>query len=207
LTTITCHVADDHPPVVHALVDYLGQHGLEIAGVSGNGRDALEAIRRSRPAVAVLDLAMPLLTGIDVVRELPRTGEATNVVLYTEQADPALLDEAIDAGIHGVVLKEAPLSELLRAVQLAAAGRSYVDPVLAGMVSSPTRAARTPELTTRERDVLRLLADGLKNETIGKRLFISPETVRTHIEKAMAKLGAGTRTQAVASALRLSIIS
>ena len=66
MSTITCHIADDHPPVVHALVDYLGEHGIEIAGVSRNGRDALEAIRRARPAVAVLDLGMPLLTGLDV---------------------------------------------------------------------------------------------------------------------------------------------
>lgn len=206
MTTFTCHIADDHPPVVHALVDYLGEHGVEIAGVSRNGRDALEAIRRHQPDVAVLDVDMPLLTGLEVARELPRASADTKVVLYTDQGDPALVSEALDAGAS-VILKEAPLSELLRAIQFAASGRPYLDPVLAGMISSPERLERTPELTARERDVLRLLAEGLRNDGIGKRLFISPETVRTHIEKAMAKLGATTRTQAVASALRLSIIS
>jgi DNA-binding NarL/FixJ family response regulator len=104
-------------------------------------------------------------------------------------------------------LKEAPLGDLVRAVELVAAGGTYVDPVLAGILASADFAGKLPSLTQRERDVLRLLADGLSNEEIGKRLFISPETVRTHVRKAMAKLDADTRTQAVAKALRQSLIA
>ena len=90
---------------------------------------------------------------------------------------------------------------------LVASGRTYVDPVLAGVLSSSAATERMTNLTQRERDVLRLLADGMSNEEIGKNLFISPETVRTHVRKAMAKLDADTRTQAVATALRQSLIA
>ena len=104
------------------------------------------------------------------------------------------------------MLKEAPLPDLVRAVERVAAGEAYVDPVLAGVLVS-AQTDKVPSLTQREREVLRELADGLSNEEIGKRLFISPETVRTHVRKAMAKLEADTRTQAVAKALRQSLIS
>ena len=115
--------------------------------------------------------------------------------------------EALDAGARGFVLKEAPLPDLVRAVETVAHGGSYVDPVLAGVIASAEAAGRIPKVTQREREILRLLADGLTNEEIGKELFISPETVRTHVRKAMAKLDADTRTQAVATALRQSLIA
>jgi DNA-binding NarL/FixJ family response regulator len=115
--------------------------------------------------------------------------------------------EALDAGVRGFVLKEAPLADLVRAVRTVAGGGSYVDPVLVGVLASPQAVEQLPALSQRERDVLRLLADGMSNEQIGKELFISPETVRTHVRKAMDKLDADTRTQAVAKALRQSLIA
>jgi DNA-binding NarL/FixJ family response regulator len=150
---------------------------------------------------------MPRLSGIEVARRLGRTAPDTAVILYTAFGDRALLTEALDAGARGFVLKEAPLAEVVRAIQLVSGGRTYVDPVLAGVLSSSVATGKMAALTQRERDVLRLLADGLSNEDIGKELFISPETVRTHVRKAMAKLDADTRTQAVATALRQSLIS
>jgi DNA-binding NarL/FixJ family response regulator len=131
----------------------------------------------------------------------------TAVILYTAYGDRALLTEALDAGARGFVLKEAPIGDLARAVTLVADGGTYVDPVLAGYLAQSHAADRLPSLTQREREVLRLLADGNSNEEIGKRLFISPETVRTHVRKAMDKLDADTRTQAVATALRQSLIA
>jgi DNA-binding NarL/FixJ family response regulator len=115
--------------------------------------------------------------------------------------------DALDAGVRGFVLKDAPLQYLVRAVEVVAGGGTYVDPVLAGALALARLNKDLPELTQREREVLRLLAEGLSNEDIGKRLFISPETVRTHIRKAMGKLDADTRTEAVATALRQSLIS
>ena len=99
------------------------------------------------------------------------------------------------------------MEDLLRAVKSVASGGTYVDQVLAGTLAASSVGNTVPELTRRERDVLRLLADGLSNEEIGKKLYISAETVRTHVRKAMAKLDADTRTQAVARALRDHLIA
>jgi DNA-binding NarL/FixJ family response regulator len=204
---ITCLIADDHPAVVEAVADVLTENGIEVAGRARDGREAIERIEETKPQVALLDLRMPGLSGIEVARLLSRSAPETAVILYTAFGDRALLTEAMDAGARGFVLKEAPLAEVVRAVELVAAGRTYVDPVLAGVLSSSAATEKMSKLTQRERDVLRLLADGLSNEEIGKALFISPETVRTHVRKAMAKLDADTRTQAVATALRQSLIA
>ncbi|HWN20391.1 MAG TPA: response regulator transcription factor [Gaiellaceae bacterium] len=203
----TCLVADDHPAVVEAVADVLGENGISVAGRARDGHDAAEQIEASRPDVALLDLRMPGLSGIEVARQVGRSTPDTAVILYTAFGDRALLTEAMDAGARGFVLKEAPLAEVVRAVELVAAGRTYVDPVLAGVLSSSAATEKMSKLTQREREVLRLLADGMSNEEIGKALFISPETVRTHVRKAMAKLDADTRTQAVATALRQSLIA
>ena len=204
---ITCLVADDHPAVVEAVSDVLTEHGIVVAGKARDGQDALEQIEALKPTVALLDVRMPQLDGIEVARRAARSTPETAAILYTAFGDRALLIEALDAGARGFVLKEAPLAEVVRAVELVAAGKTYVDPVLAGVLSGGAASEKLVNLTQREREVLRLLADGLANEEIGKRLFISAETVRTHIRKAMAKLDADTRTQAVATALRQSLIS
>ena len=204
---ITCLVADDHPAVVEAVADVLTEHGILVAGKARDGEDALERIEALKPDVALLDVRMPRLDGIEVARQAARSTPDTAVILYTAFGDRALLIEALDAGARGFVLKEAPLAEVVRAVELVAAGKTYVDPVLAGVLSGGAASEKLVNLTQREREVLRLLADGLANEEIGKRLFISAETVRTHIRKAMAKLDADTRTEAVATALRQSLIS
>jgi len=204
---ITCVVADDHPAVIEAVADVLAEHGIEIVGRARDGHDAVAILGETKPQVALLDLRMPGLSGIEVARQITRTAPDTAVILYTAFGERALLIEALDAGARGFVLKEAPLAEVVRAVELVAAGRTYVDPVLAGVLSSSAATEKMTTLTQREREVLRLLADGNSNEEIGKELFISPETVRTHIRKAMAKLDADTRTQAVATALRQSLIA
>lgn len=204
---ITVIVADDHPAMVEAICDTLADEGVEVLGRAVDGEEALAKIEKRHPAVAVIDLRMPRISGIEATRRLAQTAPDTAVVLYTAYGDRALLTEAIDAGARGFVLKEAPLADLVRAVQLIAAGGTYVDPVLAGALATAETTAKLPALTQRERDVLRLLADGLTNEEIGAKLFISPETVRTHIRKAMTKLDADTRTQAVATALRQSLIA
>lgn len=203
---ISCLVADDHPAMVAAVCEVLADHGIEVAGRAGDGLEALAKIETRRPLVALVDLQMPRLSGTEVARGAARVSPRTNVVLYTAFGELALLTEALDAGAKGFVLKEAPLEDIARAVQLAASGGTYVDPVLAGELARGA-GRDAPLLTQRERDVLRLLAEGMSNPEIGKRLFISPETVRTHVRKAMAKLDAETRTQAVATALRQSLIA
>jgi DNA-binding NarL/FixJ family response regulator len=199
-------VADDHPAVLRSVCDVLIAAGVDVVGRASNGEDAAAKIEATRPSVAVVDVRMPRLTGIEISARTSRTAPETAVILYTAYGDRALLSEALDAGVRGFVLKEAPLQDLTRAVDMVASGAVYVDPVLAGVLAS-AESERIPQLTKREREVLRLLADGLTNEEIGKQLFLSPETVRTHVQKAMRRLEADTRTQAVALALRQSLIS
>jgi DNA-binding NarL/FixJ family response regulator len=204
---ITCVVADDHPAMLAAVAEILGRSGFEVVGRARDGSEALALIESEKPALAIVDVQMPQLSGIEVAIRIATTAPGTAIVFYTAFGDRALLSEALDVGARGFVLKEAPLADLVRAAERVAAGEAYVDPVLAGVLVSSHFTDRAPSLTQREREVLRLLADGLANEEIGKTLHISPETVRTHVRKAMAKLEADTRTQAVATALRQSIIS
>jgi DNA-binding NarL/FixJ family response regulator len=143
------------------------------------------------------------MTGIAVAR---RASKQTAVILYTGYSDRTLLVEALDAGVRGFVLKEAPLADLARAIEIVAKGGVYVDPVLAGVLASGEATEQLSMLTQREREVLRLLADGMRNEEIGRRLHIAAETARAHIRNAMRKLDADTRTEAVATALRQQLI-
>jgi DNA-binding NarL/FixJ family response regulator len=204
---VSCIVADDHPAMVEAVVDVLAENGVTVVGRARDGEEALAKIETRKPDVALVDVRMPRLSGIELARRIATVSPDTAVVLYTAYGDRALLTEALDAGVRGFVLKEAPLVDLARAVTLVAQGGTYVDPVLGGYLAQSHAASELPSLTQREREVLRLLADGHSNEEIGKRLFISPETVRTHVRKAMDKLDADTRTQAVATALRQSLIA
>jgi DNA-binding NarL/FixJ family response regulator len=204
---VTCLVADDHPAMVEAVAEVLAEHGYNVVGRARDGLEALRKIEARQPRIALVDVRMPRLGGIELARRAASTAAETAVVLYTAYGERALLLEAMDAGARGFLLKEAPLPDLVRAIEIVAAGGTYVDPVLAGYLASPRAAAKLPNLTQRERDVLRLLSEGLSNEEIGKRLFISPWTVRTHVRKAMDKLDADTRTQAVATALRQSLIA
>lgn len=201
----TCVVADDHPAVLESISRYLEAQGVRVVGRARHGEEAVALVEAQRPQLALLDMRMPRLNGTGVVRRLVRTTPQCSSVLYSGFGDGALLTEALDAGARGFVLKEAPLESLVRALETVAGGGMYIDPALADAVIRAHNGE--VRLTPRERDVLRLLADGHSNESIGKELFISPDTARTQLGVAMAKLGAATRTQAVAIALREELIS
>jgi DNA-binding NarL/FixJ family response regulator len=203
--SVTCVIADDHPPVVQFLSRYLSGRGVTVTASTTDGNEALQKIEQTRPAVALLDMHMPQLSGIDVARRLTQDRSRTRVLLYTGRVDRALLNDALDAGVGGMIEKDAPLDDVLRAIQVVAGGGMYIDPRVTSVALEQQHRPRT--LTPRERDVLRLLADGHSNEQIGAALSISPQTVRTHVQKAMQKLDARTRVQAVATALRESLIS
>ena len=203
---LTCLIADDHPAVVASLTGFLEQSGIEVIAQARGGEDALAQIEARNPSIALLDVRMPGMGGVEVVRRAMRVSPNTAAVIYTGHADAPLVDEALDAGARGLVLKDAPLPDLVRALELVASGGVYIDAGLTAVLAM-RRTSSSPTVTQREREILRLLADGYTNEEIGKRLFISPETVRTHIRRTIAKLGAKTRTQAVAIALRQQLIA
>jgi DNA-binding NarL/FixJ family response regulator len=204
---LTAIVADDHPAVLTAMCDLLADAGIEVIGRAANGEEALAKIEMRHPKVALVDVRMPRLSGVELARRALRVSPQTALVFYTGYGDRALVTEALDVGVRGVVLKEAPLQDVVRAVQLVGDGGTYVDPVLAGVLATARFGSDKATLTQRERDVLRLLSEGHSNEGVGKQLFISAETVRTHVRKAMEKLGADNRTEAVATALRAELIA
>jgi DNA-binding NarL/FixJ family response regulator len=205
---ITCVIADDHPPVLQFLSRYLTNNGITVIASTRDGEEALRKIEQSRPAVTVLDAHMPRLGGVDVMRLLAASGSPTRVIIYTGYGEKALVSDALDAGVSGIVVKEAPVDDLVRAIRVVAGGGTYLDPGVSATRLLQRAADRLVRpLTPRERDVLRLLADGNSNEAIGGALSISPQTVRTHVQKAMEKLGATTRIQAVAIAVRDSLIA
>jgi DNA-binding NarL/FixJ family response regulator len=197
-TTIRCIVADDHPAILDAVCRFLEGEA--------DGEGALRLIEEHEPQIALLDIRMPGFGGIDIAAKLVAASSPVSVVLFTAYPERALLLAALDVGVRGFILKEAPLDELLRAIRIVAGGGSYIDPSLAGVLAGPAANERMLTLTKRERDVLRLLSEGMRDEQAGRTLSISPLTVRTHVQHAMAKLKCDTRTQAVAVALRESLI-
>jgi DNA-binding NarL/FixJ family response regulator len=197
-----CLIADDHPALTAAVTAYLSEHGFDIVGPAADGRRAVALATEEQPELALVDFRMPRLSGLDLVAALREIAPETRIVVYTADADEQIASDVLAAGATALVLKEAPLADLVRALEAALGGRSYLDPALAKVDSAPVG-----KLTQRELDVLGLLAEGLQHEEIGRRLGISSETVRTHLRKASDRLGASTRTQAVATALRLGLIA
>ena len=202
----TCVLADDHPAVLDSVSRFLESRGVRVAQAR-DGEAALATIQAIQPDVAIVDVAMTPLSGIDVARRVQDVSPATSVILYTGHNDRGLLDRALDAGARGFVLKEGSLESLEEAVRAVADGGTWVDPGLAPR-SLHRRTCRTlPPLTPREREILSLVANGLTNDKVATALAISPETVQSHVRHAMVKLEADTRTEAVATALRHSLIS
>ena len=201
---VACIVADDHPVVLEAVCALLESRGVDVQGRARDGEGALALITEKHPPLALVDLRLPGMSGSAVAREARRLSPETSVIVYTGQTDAACMTEVLDAGAKGFVLKDAPLEDLMRAIEMVADGGVYVDPALASVVIDSKGTGR---LTPREREVLRLAAEGLSSEKIGERLFLSPQTVRGHVGNAMGKLQAHTRTQAVATALRERLIA
>jgi two-component system response regulator DesR len=200
LTSTTCLLVDDHPAILASVAAFLTDEGVDVVAMARTGAEALRALEAQSVAVAVLDQRLPDMTGVELARAVAAICPETAVLLYTGFSEAALVQEALDAGVSGIVLKDAPLTDLPRAIALVAQGGSYLDPVLGGVLAG----ARTdePRLTPREREVLRLLSKGQTNKEIGAELFLSPETVRTHVHKAVVRLGVRNRTEAVAKGLR-----
>ena len=206
-STITCVIADDHPGIVDVATRVLAAAGYAVVATASTGEQALEAIEKHTPRVCVADVQMPHVGGIELVRRAAHIAPTTAVLLYSGFSERGLVLDALDAGARGFALKEGPLDDLVRATDVVASGSLYIDPVVAGMLAGAGGAARRNPLSPREREVLRELAEGCSYGEIGSKLFLSPETVRAHAHKAMTKLGARTRTQAVAVAMRNALIA
>jgi DNA-binding NarL/FixJ family response regulator len=200
---IRCLVADDHPALVAAVSDFLANQGFEIVGQARDGLSAVASVRETHPDVALVDYRMPHLEGAELLEELRVSSPEMLIAVYTADADQSIVGVVFEAGAHALILKDAPLDDLGHALEAICSGRRYIDPALAR--AALTATASKPALTPREAEVLAHVADGLSHDEIGRRLSISPETVRTHVRKACERLNARTRTHAVATALRLGL--
>ena len=200
---IRCLVADDHPALVAAVSDFLTNEGFEIVAQARDGLTAVASARETNPDVALVDYRMPHLEGGKLLEQLRESAPEMLIAVYTADSDQSIVGVVFEAGAHALILKDAPLSDLGHALEAICSGRRYIDPALAR--GALTASASKPALTPRESEVLAHVADGLSHDEIGRRLSISPETVRTHVRKACERLNARTRTHAVATALRLGL--
>jgi len=196
-------VVDDHLAMRRGIELLLREAGFRIAGVAGTLDEARSVLSRRRFDVALLDVQLGEHSAVSLVDELLREDPAAPIVLYTGYTgSDSALQEAVRAGARGFVLKSSPAERLTGALRAVAAGGTYVDPALAGQLADGGELQRLGSLSARELEVLELLADGLNGQMIAERLFLSPETVRTHVRNATSKLGAHTRVQAVAIVVR-----
>jgi DNA-binding NarL/FixJ family response regulator len=207
-------VADDHPVVRDGLVAMLQtQPDFAVVGEAATGHDALVVVAATDPDVLLLDLEMPGLDGVDVLRRIRATAARTRVIVFTVFDTDERIIAAVEAGAAGYLLKGAPRGDVFAAVRTVAAGGSLLAPVATSAVlrrvrgEVPSASTTTPALTPRERAVLEHLARGLGNKQIAATLGISERTVKFHVSAVFAKLGAANRTEALRRAAQAGLVA
>ena len=202
---ITTLIVDDHEVVREGLRLSLSRAPhIRVIGEASDGASAVALAERRRPNVVIMDVRMPGMDGLEATKLMSQRVPETAVLIFTAYSERSLLSRGLESGAKGYVLKEAPHETLLRAIEKVASGEGYVDPAL--MPSFLSGKDQSEMLTAREREILQLLADGLSNGDVAAKLFISQETVKSHVRHILTKLEADTRTHAVAIALRDAII-
>jgi DNA-binding NarL/FixJ family response regulator len=201
-TPLNVVIVDDHVALRRGMELLLRRHGHHVVGTADDAESAESVILRRRPDVALIDLALPRASGAELTRRLLEEDPDMRIVLYTGAADERQLLEGLDAGAAGFALKSGDPDELEEAIRTVADGGEWIDPRLKPLLAANNGNGRTHVLSPREREILGLLSKGLSGEEAAKQLFLSSETVRTHVRNAMNKLGATTRVHAVALALQ-----
>jgi DNA-binding NarL/FixJ family response regulator len=208
-------VVDDHDLFRTGLKTLLEEQGVNVVGEAPNGQTAIRLASELAPDVVVMDLNMPGLTGVETTRKLAGIAPLTRVVVLTISADDEDVMDAVMAGACGYLLKDSSIQELIVGIRAAAEGESLISPQIAAKVlrrlraqSSSEDAAETirAELSDREIEVLKLIANGKDNAQIARELFISPKTVKNHISNILMKLQIENRIQAAVYAVRSGIV-
>jgi DNA-binding NarL/FixJ family response regulator len=191
-------IVDDHTIVRNGLVSLLGAHAdLEIVGAAGDGEEAVALCIEQRPDVVLMDLSMPGVGGIEATRRIAEQAPGVQVVVLTSFMDRERIVDALNGGAIGYLLKDAEPEELVRGIHTAARGESPLDPRAARTMWGAQRAPDPLDaLTDREREVLALVAEGLPNKQIGRRLEISEKTVKAHLTSIFRAIGVSDRMQA-----------
>jgi DNA-binding NarL/FixJ family response regulator len=200
-------VADDHPVVRDGLRAMLAtQPDMELVGEAATGTEAVERARALHPDVVLMDLQMPGLDGPAAIAALRQQAPHVRVLVLTTYGTDADITRAVDAGATGYLLKDAPREQLFGAIRAAAKGESVLSPSVATRVLGRMRAPAEEALSPRELEILQAVARGLSNKDIGRRLYVSEATVKTHLLRIFGKLGVDDRTAAVTVALERGII-
>jgi len=206
-TPLKVVIVDDHVALRRGMETLLRRHGHHVVGTANDAESAESVIQRRRPDVTLMDLALPRESGAELTRRLLQEDPEVRIVLYTGALDESQLLDGLDSGAAGFALKSGDPDELEEAIRTVADGGEWIDPRLKGLLARTNGNGRVHVLSPREREVLGLLSKGLSGEEASKQLFLSSETVRTHVRNAMNKLGATTRVHAVALALKRGEIS
>ncbi len=207
--TITVILADDHAMFRQGLTPLLdAEPEIELLAQAGDGHEAWQLIETRQPDVAILDISMPEMTGIEVARKTADTGLSTHVVLLTMHEDPSAALQAQEAGAAGYLLKENSFEELVTAVRTVVAGGTFVTPSIREKLRYPQRDGRAAtQLSKREREVIKLIALGKSSKEIGRIMDISPRTVDTYRKRLMEKLGLHSLADVVRYAVRAGMVS
>ncbi len=207
--TTSIILADDHAIFRQGLTQLLEpEHGFKLMAQVSNGREAWELIEALQPDVAILDITMDELTGIEVARKATNAGCRTRVLLLTMHSDPSMALEAQEAGAAGYVLKDNTFEELVTAVRTVVAGGTFMTASIQDRLRDlQSQGCTTIHLSKREREVIKLIALGHSSKEIGRLLGISPRTVETHRNRLMGKLGLKTLADVVRYAVRTGIAS
>lgn len=204
-------IADDHVILLQGIKRLLeSESGYEIVGEANDGREAVQLVRRLMPDIAVLDISMPGLNGLDAARRITRASPNTKTILLTVHRENPYVLEAMDAGVQGYVLKTQTASDLRMAVKEVSAGRVYLSPGISKIVIDAFRHREAPEtdpLTLREREVLQLIAEGKTTKQVAKRLGISVKTAESHRTRLMSKLAIHNTAGLVHYAIRRGLIN
>ncbi|HET7853892.1 MAG TPA: response regulator transcription factor [Candidatus Methylomirabilis sp.] len=202
-------IADDHPLIRQGLKTLLEQHGFTVVGEAADGREATQLAQELEPDVAVLDLAMPLLNGLDAAREITRASRRTKTILVTVHTADQYVLEALQAGIRGYVLKSQATAQLVQAIQEVMRGGRYLSPGISEAVVQAYLAKTdlpADPLTPREREVLQLIAEGKTTKDIAGLLGLSVKTVESHRTRLMEKLDIRQTAGLVRYAIRRGLI-
>jgi DNA-binding NarL/FixJ family response regulator len=206
---------DDHDLFRTGLRNLLEEQGVQVVGECDNGTEALRAVREVAPDVVVMDLNMPGISGVEATRQISMIAPLTRVLVLTISDQDSDVMDAILAGACGYLLKDSSISELISGIQAAAVGESLVSPAIASKVLQRVRASSASpheaeliqsELSDREIEVLKLIANGQDNGMIALELHISPKTVKNHISNILMKLQIENRIQAAVYAVRSGIV-
>ena len=208
---ISVLLVDDHAIVRQGLRTYLGlQPDIEVVGEGSDGREAINLVRDTLPDIVLMDLVMPNLDGVEATRQVTALSPSTRVIVLTSFSEDEKVFASIKAGAQGYLMKDVLPQDLVRAIRTVHRGEAQLDPEIARKLmqefTNPQPTAPKHDLTERELDVLRLIAQGKSNKEISDDLVLSEKTVKTHVSNILQKLHLSDRTQAAVYALRQKIV-